>query len=304
MNPMERAERYDPEDLERLMLEHSFDELLDEERAYALRHLENRAEYERMRALLHHVREEGRDHAPMDAGPEVRERVLAAFRVQQRPQWRIWLNCVGAFLLPSRPAQYWRPALALGTVAVLVLATLLTWNTIGPKESKVLAEVKQGLPAEPAPAKPSPPEEQAPPTPAAKLNDQVGPAHAADLTTDRDKQREVTDAAASAGAAARSERPDLAEKAAPEAVLSATVAETVTSGYAQHAEEEMAVAADVQMPGQQTTKTTVQAAPPVRNADMANLAVTRDVAGAEGSQGQASQPHTEDELLGLLRAAW
>ena len=45
---MERTERYDPEDLEQLMLERSFDELLGEERAFALRHLQGRAEYEQM----------------------------------------------------------------------------------------------------------------------------------------------------------------------------------------------------------------------------------------------------------------
>ena len=82
MKKMERPERYDPEDLEHLMLERGFDELLEEERAYALRHLEGRAEYERMRALLHHVREDKRDHAPMDADPAVRE---PAAQPQKRP---------------------------------------------------------------------------------------------------------------------------------------------------------------------------------------------------------------------------
>lgn len=150
MNTMERTERYDPEDLEHLMLERGFDELLEEERAYALRHLEGRGEYERMRALLHHVREEKRGH--QDANPAVRERVLQAFREQQRPQWRIWLNSVGGFLFPQRPALYWRPALALGTVAVLVFAGLMAWNNGGPEEHKVLAEVRPEQPAAPAPA--------------------------------------------------------------------------------------------------------------------------------------------------------
>ncbi|MEO7080678.1 MAG: hypothetical protein ABIY71_04085, partial [Flavobacteriales bacterium] len=140
---MERPERYDPEDLEHLMLERSFDELLEEERAYALRHLESRAEYERMRALLHHVREAKSTQAPMDADPAVRERVLQAFRAQQRPQWQIWLNSVGGFLLPARPSAYWRPVLALGTVAALIFGSLTLWNGLGHEDHPVLAEVKQ-----------------------------------------------------------------------------------------------------------------------------------------------------------------
>ncbi|MGB3868539.1 MAG: hypothetical protein WA937_03655 [Flavobacteriales bacterium] len=153
---MERPERYDPEDLEHLMLERGFDELLEEERAYALRHLESRAEYERMRALLHHVRDTKSTQAPMDADPVVRERVLAAFREQRRPQWQIWLNSVGGFLLPARPSSYWRPALALGTVAVLIFGSLSVWNAMTPDNEMVLAEVKQETPA-PVTLKPSEP---------------------------------------------------------------------------------------------------------------------------------------------------
>ena len=36
---MERREHYDPEDIESLLQERGFDELLEEERAYVLRHL-------------------------------------------------------------------------------------------------------------------------------------------------------------------------------------------------------------------------------------------------------------------------
>ncbi|MFZ1618285.1 MAG: hypothetical protein WAT41_13120, partial [Flavobacteriales bacterium] len=140
---MEPTERYDPEDLEHLMLERRFDELLEEELAFALRHLTGRAEYDRMRSLLLHVREDRTEQGTLDAPPQVREHVLQAFREQQRPQWKIWLNSVGGFLLPERPAQYWRPALALGTVAVLVFASLLTWRTMGTDGNKVLAEVKE-----------------------------------------------------------------------------------------------------------------------------------------------------------------
>ena len=153
---MERPERYDPEDLEHLMLERPFDELLEEERAYALRHLADRAEYERMRALLHHVRTNDRNSGTLDASPKVRENVLQAFREQRRPHWRIWLNSVGGFLLPERPVHYWRPALALGVVAVLSFTGVEMWNSLQHKENKVLAEVKPKATVQP----PEAPKEQ------------------------------------------------------------------------------------------------------------------------------------------------
>ena len=49
---MERRELYDPEDIESLLQERGYDELLEEERAFVLRHLSGREEYEAMRTLF------------------------------------------------------------------------------------------------------------------------------------------------------------------------------------------------------------------------------------------------------------
>jgi hypothetical protein len=139
---MERTERYDPEDLEQLMLERSFDELLGEERAFALRHLQGRAEYEQMRALLLHLQQDAGQDSALEADPAVRERVLQVFRGQQRPQWRIWLNALGGFLVPQRPALYWRPALALCTAAVVFVGA---WRLMDhrPDQTQLALVVKQ-----------------------------------------------------------------------------------------------------------------------------------------------------------------
>ncbi|MBK6893886.1 MAG: hypothetical protein IPH00_12330 [Flavobacteriales bacterium] len=245
MKKMERPERYDPEDLEHLMLERGFDELLEEERAYALRHLEGRAEYERMRALLHHVREDKRDHAPMDADPAVRERVLAAFRMQQQPQWRIWLNSVGGFLLPARPSMYWRPALALGTVAVLIFASLMIWNAMEPKENKVLAEVRQEMPA--PPAKSAVQEDEVRPATTSLEKEHAPESSAVTSTLSFDKQAENTDMReeqTSAGATAKQARA-AAPISAPVADAPSEMAdEAATTGYAERLENMNKVAAN------------------------------------------------------------
>ncbi|MFN8350647.1 MAG: hypothetical protein U0U25_04200 [Flavobacteriales bacterium] len=122
---MERRELYDPEDIEQLLMERGFDELLPEERAFVLRHLDGAAEYERMRALLLNVAQDDADTDPADADPHVRAHVLEVFREQKRPQYTIWLNSVAAFLVPERPSGYWRPALALTVVAVVTTVALL-----------------------------------------------------------------------------------------------------------------------------------------------------------------------------------
>ncbi len=122
---MDRRERYDPEDIEILMQERSFEELLEEERAYVLRHVSDRAEYEAMRSLLMHMRDETRDHDPIEADPAIRANVLLAFRNEQQPQWRIWLNSVGSALFPEEAMAMWRPALALAGLALVVVVAVM-----------------------------------------------------------------------------------------------------------------------------------------------------------------------------------
>ncbi len=127
---MDRRERYDPEDIETLMQERSFDELLEEERAYVLRHVSDRAEYEAMRGLLMHMRDTPQSHRPIEADPAIRGRVMQAFRAQQQPEWRIWLNSVGAWLMPENAFALWRPALAFATLALVIGSAVLLMQKV------------------------------------------------------------------------------------------------------------------------------------------------------------------------------
>ncbi len=147
---MERREQYDPEDIESLLQERSFDELLEEERAYVLRHLSGREEYEQMRALLRHVREDDRRHQPIEADDRVRTNVMKAFRAQQQPQWRVWLNSIGGIFTPGEGYAMWRPALALGMLVVLfgIGFWLINGPLAGPTNEE-LAEVRRQKAEEP-----------------------------------------------------------------------------------------------------------------------------------------------------------
>lgn len=144
--PMERHERYDPEDIESLLSERGFDELLPDERAFVLRHMSGRDEYERMRALLHYVRPDERDRGTIEPEDRVRANVLAAFRAQQQPQWRIWLNGISLWLAPKEASAHplWRPALAFGSLALLIVAGVVAVRQFdGIGQPAAVAELKQ-----------------------------------------------------------------------------------------------------------------------------------------------------------------
>lgn len=140
---MERRELYDPEDIESLLSERSFDELLEEERAYVLRHLSGREEYEAMRSLLLDLRDTERDAKPLEPDAGVRDRVLQVFRDQQQPRWRVWLNSVGPLVMPRDLTNLWRPALAFGTLALLVVVGIWVVNSTGGNKNADLAEVRR-----------------------------------------------------------------------------------------------------------------------------------------------------------------
>ena len=148
---MERREQYDPEDIEQLLLERSYDELLDTERAYVLRHLSGREEYEAMRKLLDHVQSSEPEPELLDADPAVRAHVLQVFRDQRKPQWRIWLNSVGALLMPEEASAMWRPALAFAGLAAVITTGvwLFRSNDQTPDQLADLKKVEQAEPRKP-----------------------------------------------------------------------------------------------------------------------------------------------------------
>lgn len=146
---MERREQYLPEDIESLLHERGFDELLEEERAFVLRHLSGRDEYEAMRALLHQVREDDRVQPPLTDDGSVRQAVMAAFKAQQQPQWRLWLNSVGGLFWPKEMSDLWKPALAFGSLALLVVVGLQLMRSAPITSEKQVAQLEDRKRPEP-----------------------------------------------------------------------------------------------------------------------------------------------------------
>ncbi len=292
---MERTERYDPEDLEQMMLERGFDELLEEERAFALRHLESRAEYERMRALLHHMHLHAPPPPAMDASAKIRVHVLEAFRAQQQPRWRIWLNSIGGFLAPPRPALYWRPALALATVALLFIAIHQAYSPNGTKERAQLAEAKRAVPAAPASAHGAEAQKA--------TTSQATDVAQESLSETTIAAQQPLHAANNPVAPAQSQSPLPAVDApTPPTEMLVTTAENRTV-------EDKATADLTKEERRTTTRNESAEATLLDLAEEQTTASKKDTvarkrSGFAAKQADERAAYTEDDLLGLLRAAW
>lgn len=99
---MEKEQKYDPEDLESLMIHKSFEELYPEEKEFVLRHLDGPAEYESMRLTLIAVQEKLHKGKGIQPRPEIKSELLAKFNTQRStPAWIIWLNGLLTFRMPE-----------------------------------------------------------------------------------------------------------------------------------------------------------------------------------------------------------
>jgi len=128
---MNDIEKYDPEDLEQLMRERKFEQLLEEEKAYVLRHMSGPEEYEQVRRTLLAVAAHMDKDVEIEPDPDIKQALMSKFansatakataENEEKGGFTYWLNSVQVFLLPSDKAFYGRPAYQLAFATVLVL---------------------------------------------------------------------------------------------------------------------------------------------------------------------------------------
>lgn len=113
---------YDPEDIESLMRQKTFDELYDDERNFVLQHVSDENEYEEIRLTLLaiEISETPRAQTPK---PETKTVLLEAFKNQRTSKWLVLLHQVNAFakglITPSH--SLFRYGLIPATVLLLVI---------------------------------------------------------------------------------------------------------------------------------------------------------------------------------------
>ena len=97
---MNDIEKYDPEDLEQLMRERKFEQLLEEEKAYVLRHMSGPEEYEQVRRTLLAVAAHMEKDVEIEPDPDIKQALMSKFANEDKGGFTYWLNSVQAFLLP------------------------------------------------------------------------------------------------------------------------------------------------------------------------------------------------------------
>jgi hypothetical protein len=306
---MERPERYDPEDIEHLLSERPFHQLLAEEKAYVLRHIGDADEYERMRALLLHLRKDEQHREPLMPDAAAREQVMDVFRAQQRPVWRVWLNSVAGFFAQEHEGFAWRPALALAGVAtVLVVGVAVVYRAsfTGPEQ---LAEVVAPKQDRQAPAGPTDAGLLAPSSESAATAEPVMVDAEAGAAVENDARTVapgVSRAEADAMPAPFATLPSVAENAAEDVVGLAAVAADDERELA----EELSLDAVTVMP-QATDHRMVREGELARNSSVGNAAgvvSAQEVSGRRRSSAvvvdRSRSVADDSELLALLRPGW
>ena len=98
---MKQFSKYDPEDIESLLLHKQFNELYPEEKEFVLRHLDGAEEYESMRRMLLELKNsEGTDEW-LTPDPSIKKALMAEFARERKGRFSIWLNSL--FAMPERP---------------------------------------------------------------------------------------------------------------------------------------------------------------------------------------------------------
>jgi hypothetical protein len=129
--------KYDPEDIESLLMHKQFHELYEEERQFVLQHLGSEEEYESLRKTLFELHNVSAKEQWLEPDPSIRKALLAEFASEEKGGFKIWLNSLfnGISLDWMR-----RPAfgVAFATACIAGAVVLLITNR---SEEKNIAQV-------------------------------------------------------------------------------------------------------------------------------------------------------------------
>jgi hypothetical protein len=135
---MKQNYKYDPEDLESLLLHKQFHELYPEEKEFVLRHIDTPEEYESMRQTLFELRDAASQGDWLQPDASIKKALLAEFSSEQKGLFRVWLNSL--FTWPD-VRWYRQPVLQLAMV-VLVITTGVWLLMSSGEQQQLIAEVK------------------------------------------------------------------------------------------------------------------------------------------------------------------
>jgi hypothetical protein len=134
---MKQNYKYDPEDLESLLLHKQFHELYPEEKEFVLRHIETPEEYESMRQTLFELRDAASQGDWLQPDTSIKKALLAEFSSERKSAFRVWLNSLFAW-----PDVRWYRQPVLQLAMIVLVITSGVWLLVGSEEQQqLIAEV-------------------------------------------------------------------------------------------------------------------------------------------------------------------
>jgi hypothetical protein len=154
---MNHMKKYDPEDIEYLMIHKQFHELYPEEKEFVLQHVEGVEEYESMRKMLLELKNSSVQDDWLTPDASLKKALMAEFAKERKGRFSIWLNSL--FAMPERPFyrqtgvqwSFGLVVIALGTFIFLQQSTdvkVLAENNVTSQEA-TKSEDGQSNPAQP-----------------------------------------------------------------------------------------------------------------------------------------------------------
>lgn len=136
MNPLFK---YDPEDMESLLLHKQFHELYPEEKEFVLRHMSGPEEYDSLRRTLLELHDASNHDEWLEPDDQLKRTLMAEFQREHRSRFIVWLNAL--FATPELP-WYRRPAvqLALGSILIAGIVISLWPDTSSPTFAELRKE--------------------------------------------------------------------------------------------------------------------------------------------------------------------
>jgi len=125
---MDNKHKYEPEDLEHLMLNKSFDQLLPDEKQFVEQHVDSVEEYESMRALLLEIIEISEVRTSIKPNPAIRKRLIKQFKAAETKK-AIWWQSLNPFVGDMTWGKALIPIAAVAIIAFFVLNPLLNGET-------------------------------------------------------------------------------------------------------------------------------------------------------------------------------
>jgi hypothetical protein len=138
---MKQFDKYDPEDIESLLLNKQFAELYPEEKEFVLRHISDEEQYNSMRKMLMEIREISQSDDLLTPDASIKKNLMAQFESDRKSRFTIWLNSL--FAAPDLPwfrQRGFQMAFGIGLVLIGVWG-ILQWNNADAPVA--LAEVRK-----------------------------------------------------------------------------------------------------------------------------------------------------------------